>query len=111
MERDAGSGCMMHPWVRDDSRHELYSPLLLQYIPNPRAGWLDSCTETCPCGISWRQRVVVGLRVPPAWHEGCREGGAAERAGKACLLLQYCFGVPSPQQRGLWSCSSLVVIQ
>lgn len=45
MERGAGSSCMMHPWVRDDCGHELYSPLLLQHIPNPRAGWLDSRTE------------------------------------------------------------------
>lgn len=73
---------MMHPWVRDDCGHELYSPLLLQYIPNPRAGWLDGCTETCLCGISWRQRVLVGLRVPCAWHEGSREGGRPSVLGK-----------------------------
>lgn len=45
MDRVAGSSCTMHPWVRDDCGHELYSPLLLQHIPNPRAVWFDSHTQ------------------------------------------------------------------
>lgn len=94
MERDAGSSCMMHPWGRGDCGHELYSPRLLQHIPNPRAGRLDSRTEALCMAQGAAHVASAGLC---SWICVCREKG---QAGKACLLLQYRVGVPSPVTEG-----------
>lgn len=87
---------MMHPWLRDDCGHELHSSLLLQHVPNPGASRLDSCIEgpalaSAGSGACWW--VCVCARAAGR--------GDGRVSGKACLLLQYQFGVPSPTTEGL----------